>query len=111
LMEEAIREFQDAINLTTPDDGTRRFFQCSNLLGHCFLQNGKPKHAITWIERALETPDVSDEEQHGLWYELALAHEANGDDENAGKYFEQVYAENVDFRDVSERVKNLVAAQ
>lgn len=111
LTEEAIREFQDAANLTTPDDGTRRFFQCSNLLGHCFLQNGKANHAITWFIRAMETRNISDEENHGLWYELALAYEANGDDENAAKYFEQVYAENVDFRDVSERVKNLVVNQ
>lgn len=110
LMEEAIREFQDAVNLTSSSDGTRRFFQCSNLLGHCFLQSGKPQHAITWIERALETPDISDEEHHGLWYELALAHEANGDEPRAAKYYEQVYAENVDFRDVSERVKNSVVS-
>ncbi|MEO6052187.1 MAG: hypothetical protein ABIP78_12775 [Pyrinomonadaceae bacterium] len=41
LMEEANREFQDAVNLTSANDGTRRFFQCSNLLGHCFLQAGK----------------------------------------------------------------------
>ena len=109
LMEQAISEFQDAINLTTVDDGTRRFFHCSNLLGHCFMQSGKANHAITWIVRALETKDITDEEHHGLWYELALAYEANGDEENAAKYFEQVYAENVDFRDVGERVKNLVA--
>lgn len=108
LMEEAIREFQDAINFTTPDDGTRRFFQCSNLLGHCFFQNGMANHAITWITRALETPDVSDEEHHGLWYELALAYEASGDDESASQYFERIYAENVDFRDVGTRVKTLV---
>ncbi len=108
LMEFAIREFQDAVNLTGANDGTRRFFQCSNLLGHCFLQDDKPKHAITWFERALETPDISDEEHHGLWYELARSHEANGDETEAAKYFEKVYAENVDFRDVSERVKNLV---
>ncbi len=108
LTEEAIREFQDAANLTDPNDGTRRFFQCANLLGHCFQQNGKPKHAITWFIRALETPNISDEEYHGLWYELALAYEANGNEETAAKYFEQIYAENVDFRDVGERVKNLV---
>lgn len=111
LLEQAIAEFQDAANLTSPDDGTRRFFQCSNLLGHCFLQNGMANHAIKWFIRALETKDISDEEHHGLWYELALAYEADGDDETAAKYFEQVYAENVDFRDVSERVKNLVVNQ
>ncbi|HEX3100716.1 MAG TPA: tetratricopeptide repeat protein, partial [Pyrinomonadaceae bacterium] len=111
LMEQAIAEFQDAANLTSPDDGTRRFFQCANLLGHCFLQNSMANHAIKWFIRALETKDISDEEHHGLWYELALAYEADGDDETAAKYFEQVYAENVDFRDVSERVKNLVVNQ
>ncbi len=110
LMEEAIREFQEAITLTEPADGTRRFFHCANLLGHCFLNNGKPHHAVTWINRALETPDVTDEEFHGLWYELALALEASGDDQNAAAYFEKIYAENVDFRDVSERVKNLVTS-
>lgn len=108
LLEEAIREFQDAINLTRPDDGTRRFFQCSYLLGHCFLQNGMANHAITWIERALETPGISDDEYHGLWYEMALAHEADGSEDAAAKYFEKIYAENVDFRDVAQRVKHLV---
>ena len=108
LIEQAIAEFQDAINLTTPGDGTRRFFQCANLLGHCFLQNGMANHAITWLIRALDTKDISDEEHHGLWYELAKAYEANGNEEIAAKYFEQIYAENVDFRDVSERVKHLV---
>jgi len=110
LMEEAIREFQDAISLTEPNDGTRRFFHCSNLLGHCFFQKGMANHAITWITRALETPDISDEEHHGLWYELALAYEAAGEEDNAARYFERIYAENVDFRDVSERVKNFVVS-
>ncbi len=108
LIEQAIAEFQDAAGLTQPGDGTRRFFRCANLLGHCFLQNGMANHAITWLIRALETPDISHEEHHGLWYELALAYQANGDEETAARYFEQIYAENVDFRDVSERVKNLV---
>lgn len=111
MMEEAIREFQDAISLTDLDDGTRRFFDCANLLGHCFMQSGKPHHAITWFGRALETRKLSDEEQLGLWYELAAAYEANGDEEEASSFFERVYAENVDFRDVGERVKNLTLAR
>lgn len=108
LLEQAIAEFQDAANLVSPNDGTRRFFQCANLLGHCFMQNGMPKLALKWYLRTLETVDLTDEEKQGLWYELAGAYEAEGDLENAGKYFEQVYAENVDFRDVSERVKNMM---
>lgn len=110
LMEDAIREFQDAANLTSPADPSRRFFYCANMLGHCFMMNGMAKNAITWLERAQETPEISDEEYHGVWYELGLAHEADGEDDAAAKYFEKIYAENVDFRDVSERVRNLVAA-
>lgn len=107
LMEDAIREYQDAIHMTQPNDGTRRFYSCATLLGHCFMQNSMAAQAVTWLTRALETDDLSDAENHGLWYELALASEANGDDENAAKYFEKIYTENVDFRDVSDRVKNL----
>ncbi|MBV9243079.1 MAG: tetratricopeptide repeat protein, partial [Acidobacteria bacterium] len=110
LMEDAIREYQDAINLTQPADGSRRFFQCATLLGHCFLENSKPHHAITWLERALEVPALTDNEQHGIWYEIAIAHEANGEDDRAAEFFERIYAENVDFRDVADRVRSLAEA-
>jgi hypothetical protein len=63
--------------------------------------------AVTWLTRALETTNLGDAENHGLWYELALAYEANDEDDNAAKYFEKIYTENVDFRDVADRVKNL----
>ena len=63
---------------------------CLNL---AVFQNGMANQAITWITRALEAPDVSDDEHHGLWYELALAYKANGEDEKAAKYFEKIYAE------------------
>lgn len=108
LLEQAISEFQDAISLVNPDDGTRRFFHCSNLLGHCFLSNGTPKHAVTWFNRALGTPGLSAEEKQGLWYELGIALEAAEEFDAAAKYFEQVYAENVDFRDVAQRVKTML---
>ena len=107
LTEEAIKEFQKAIALVDLHDGSRRFFSCSNLLGHCFMQKGMPNLALTWFQRTLETPNLSDDEKQGLWYELAGAYEADGDMENASKYFVQVYAENVNFRDVSERIKNI----
>ncbi len=111
LLDEAVKEFQEAVGLVQPNDPGRRFFHCANLLGHCFMQKGMPSLALTWYLRALETPGLSDEEKQGIWYELASAYEADGDMENAGRYFEQVYAENIDFRDVSERVKNIAVSR
>jgi tetratricopeptide (TPR) repeat protein len=107
LMEQAIREFQDAAALVSPNDGSRRFFNCANLLGHCFMEMGKPNLAVKWHLRSLESFEISDEERQGVWYELGIAYEAAGDLGSAGKYFEQVYAENIDFRDISTRIKNL----
>ena len=107
LMEQAIREFQDAAALVSPNDGSRRFFNCANLLGHCFMEMGRPNLAVKWHLRSLESLEISDEERQGVWYEIGIAHEAEGDLTSAAKYFEQVYAENIDFRDIGTRIKNL----
>lgn len=107
LVEQGIKEFQQAADLVRPNDGTRRFFACANLLGHCFMEQNMPHLALKWFEKTLETSDLSKEEKQGVWYEIALASEAAGDVENAGQYFEQVYAENANFRDVSERMKTI----
>ena len=107
LMEQAIREFQDAAALVSPNDGSRRFFNCANLLGHCFMEMGKPNLAAKWHLRSLESFEISDEERQGVWYELGIAYEADGDLASAARYFELVYAENIDFRDIVTRVNNL----
>lgn len=111
LFEDAIREYQDAIALVKPDDGTKRFYSCATLLGHCFVSTGMPQHALKWLNRALETPEITTDEFHGLWYELGTAYEACDDIDNAAKYFDMIYAENVDFRDVGARVKKLLVTQ
>ena len=110
LLEQAIAEFQDAASIVSPDDGTRRFFSCANLLGHSFMENGMPKLAMKWYQRALEIANLTTDEKQALWYELGIVHESEGEFETAGRYFEQVYAENVDFRDVRERLKNMAVA-
>jgi tetratricopeptide (TPR) repeat protein len=107
LMEESIREFQDAINMCRADDGTRRFFQCCNLLGHCFMEQSMPNLALLWYRRALETPNLSDEERQAMLYETANAYEMGGEMPKAVECFEQIYAVNVDYRDVSSRLEQL----
>lgn len=109
LTEDAIRIFQEAISLVSPLDGTRRFFHCANLLGHCFMSTGHASMAVTWFTRALETPNLDDSERHGLWYELATAYDAAGNPVDAHRFYEQVYTENVDFRDVASRVRSEMA--
>ncbi len=111
LIERAIKEFQKAAAGVRQNDGTRRFFACANMLGLCFMEQGMPHLALKWFERALETSGLIKEEKQGVWYELAAAYEAHGDLGNAGQYFEQVYAENADFRDVSERIKSIAVSQ
>jgi tetratricopeptide (TPR) repeat protein len=77
------------------------------MLGHCFMQIGRPNLALTWYQRTLETPGLNDDEKQALWYELANAYEADGDHANAARFFEKVYAENINFRDVGERLKTI----
>lgn len=110
LLEEAIRHYQDAVALVQPNDGTRRFYRSTIMLGHCFSESGRPKLAASWYEKALAVNDLTDDERHGLWYEYAVALDANGQDKAAAEYFERIYAENVDFRDVAERTRHPEAA-
>lgn len=107
LMEDAVREYQNAINLVSPGDGTRRFFQCANLLGLCFMEKQMPTLALIWFSRANETADLSEEERHGLLFEMANAYEVGGEPEKAVEYFEKIYAYDVDYREVGKRLENL----
>lgn len=107
LTEEAIKEYQNAVASVSNNDGTRRFFQCAIMLGHCFMSIGKANLALTWYMRTLDTKDLADEEKQGVWYEIANAYEAENDTANAAKYFEMVFAENINFRDVGERLKKM----
>jgi tetratricopeptide (TPR) repeat protein len=107
LLDQSAGEFQDAIKSVKPNDGTRRHFQCCNWLGHCFMEKQMPKLAMTWFEKCFETPNLSTDESRGLFYEIAVANQAEGDKENAIRYFEQIYGEDIGYRDVGERLKFL----
>ena len=111
LMEDAIKELQEAIKVVSADDGTRRFFWCCNLLGHCFIEKGLPNIALMWYKRGLDAKYISEEEAQGLRYELANAYEMAGDKQMAIRYFEEIYALSVGFRDVGKRLENLMTAK
>jgi len=107
LLDEAIREFQLAAGLTSAADSTPRYFQCCNLLGHCFVEKGMPQAAVLWFKKGLEVPGRDPEEFKALQYELGSAYEQMGDVTRAIAAFTEVYGVDVSYRDIGDRLSTL----
>jgi tetratricopeptide (TPR) repeat protein len=107
LLEEAISEFQKVAKATDRGRAFRYTMQCCTLLGLCFMDKGQPAVAAIWYERALHTPDLDPESALALRYDLGVAQESAGEPNAALKSFSQVYAMNIDYRDVGERIAAL----
>ena len=107
LMDEAIQEFQNAAGLVKPADGTSRFLQCCNMLGHCFIQKGMPEAAVLWFKKGLQAPGHSEDEYQALRYELASAYEQLGDLKQAREFYTEVYGVDVSYREVAEKLSQL----
>jgi len=111
LLEEAISEFQKVASAVDKGPAFRYAMQCSTLLGLAFMEKGQPAIAAIWYERALKTPGLDQESILALRYDLGVAQELAGDTHAAFSSFSQVYAMNIDYRDVSERIALLGKAR
>ena len=111
LLEEAISEFQKVASAADKGPAFRYAMQCSTLLGLVFMEKGQPAIAAIWYERALKTPGLDQESILALRYDLGVAQELAGDAHAAFSSFSQVYAMNIDYRDVSERIALLGKAR
>ena len=107
LLEEAISEFQKVAKASDRGRAFRYTMQCCTLLGLAFMEKGQPGIAAIWYERALKTPGNDPESTLALRYDLGVAQESAGEPEAALKSFSQVYAMNIDYRDVAERIAAL----
>jgi tetratricopeptide (TPR) repeat protein len=107
LVDEAIQEFQTAAGLVKPGDGTSRFLQCCNLLGHCFMQKGMPEAAVIWFKKGLSAPGHSEDEYQALRYELGTAYEQLGDFKQAREFYTEVYGVDVSYREVADKLTQL----
>jgi tetratricopeptide (TPR) repeat protein len=107
LLEEAISEFQKVAKATDRGRPFRYTMQCCTLLGLAFMEKGQPGVAAIWYDRALRTPDLDPESALALRYDLGVAQESAGEPAAALKSFSQVYAMNIDYRDVGERIAAL----
>jgi tetratricopeptide (TPR) repeat protein len=111
LLEEAISEFQKVASSADKGPAFRYAMQCSTLLGLAFMEKGQPAIAAIWYERALKTPGLDQESILALRYDLGVAQELAGDAQAAFSSFSQVYAMNIDYRDVAERIALLGKAR
>jgi tetratricopeptide (TPR) repeat protein len=107
LLEEAISEFQKVVQAHDRGVEFRYTMQCCTLLALGFMEKGQPEIAAFWYERALQTPDLDHESILALQYDLGIAQDMGGHPDEALKSFQQVYAMNIDYRDVAERIGSL----
>jgi len=107
LMDEAIQEFQTSVGLVKPGDGSSRYLQCCNMLGHCFIHKGMPEAAVLWFKKGLQAPGHTEDEYQALRYELASAYEQLGDLKQAREFYTEVYGVDVSYREVAEKLSQL----
>ena len=107
LVEEAISEFQKVAKASERGRPFRYSMQCYTLLGLAFMDKGQPSIAALWYERALKLPGIEPESELALRYDLGVAQETAGEVEAALKSFTKVSANNIDYRDVGERIASL----
>jgi tetratricopeptide (TPR) repeat protein len=107
LLEEAISEFQKVIQAHDRGKPFQYSMQCCTLLALAFMEKGQAEIAAYWYERALKTPGLDQEAVLALRYDLGVAQDLAGQTEAALKSFQQVYAINIDYRDVAERIGSL----
>lgn len=78
-----------------------------NMLGLCFLEKEMADMAATAFERGLATPNLTEDEAVGLYYNLGVACERLGDYRRALGEYRKVYAIDVDYLDVREKIRRL----
>ncbi|MGQ0537641.1 MAG: tetratricopeptide repeat protein [Gemmatimonadaceae bacterium] len=101
LIDDAISQFQKA--LRSNGHRTRAY----EALGQCFVEKDQHQVAATLLARAVETTGADDRELIGTLYLAGYACERLQRHREAVGYYQRVFAVDVDFRDVSERIRSL----
>ncbi|HEX6058713.1 MAG TPA: tetratricopeptide repeat protein [Gemmatimonadaceae bacterium] len=98
LLDEAIAEFQKALR------GASHRVRSYEALGQCFLEKSQFQVAATILARALQEPGAGDDKLVGVLYLLGYATEALHHYGEALGFYRRVFAVDIQFRDVSDRI-------
>lgn len=101
LIDEAVGEFQQALRASP---GHLPTFE---MLGRAFLEKGEPEATVRSLTRALDTQFEVEDELIGIYYYLGQAHEELDEREKALDFYDRVFALDINFGDVTERLRAL----
>ena len=101
LLDEAIGEFQAALRASA------NHLPTYELLGQTFLESGQSEAAVKSLERAVQINTGVEDDLLGIYYYLARAHEDLGNSPSALEFYDRVFALDINFADVTERLRAL----
>jgi hypothetical protein len=107
LLDEAIGELQKVCQAVEHGQPFSQIMQTYTWLAQCFLDKGVPEAAVRWYEAALQLRGLDEDTRMALRYELGSSQESAGNRSAALQQFMAVYASNIDYRDVGERIRAL----
>jgi tetratricopeptide (TPR) repeat protein len=101
LVDEAIGEFQQALR-TAPNH-----LPTHELMGRCWMEKGQPDMAVRALRRALTARFDVEDELIGIYYTMGRAQEELGNTTEAVEFYEKVFSLDINFQDVTERLRSL----
>jgi tetratricopeptide (TPR) repeat protein len=107
LVDEAIKEFQDAMKVLSPGKHPSEVIQCCGMLSTCFLEKGMPRSAIRWCETGISVQGISQHESMALRYDMAIGLMALGEFDKALENFTILSETDPSYRDVNQKICEL----
>jgi tetratricopeptide (TPR) repeat protein len=101
LLDDAIREFETAAR------DPRHACVCHSMIGTIYLERGNINEAIDALQRGLQSPERTKEQDAALSYELGAAYEVKKMHKQALEYFQRAARVISGYRDVADRVRRL----
>ncbi len=101
LLEEAIGAFQSALRASA------NHLPTYEIMGQTFMEMGEPEAAVKTLQRALQVKAGVEDELVGIYYYLARAYEALDKKDSAVEFYDRVFSLDINFADVTERLREL----
>jgi curved DNA-binding protein CbpA len=101
LMAEAIREFRDALNITS------KRVQSGKMIAECYIRQGDNRKAMDEMKKLLSETTSDNEEYLDLKYELADTCIKSSEYKDAFTLLDEIRSENPDFRDVATKIETV----